>query len=483
MYNYPDAVEHVSPSNPDERSPSTTNNADDGNNGIKPRLKRMERDLFDMVRDPEEIILPSALKLRPLEAPGPSSSSLDATDSDKLSGNFISHIKTTEAIFNQCIREHLTEHTDCPGLVILDPERYVQMGLGLKAGLRCNLCSYKSIRMMKFYDEVEGPNKKKGPKPVKLNVQLQVALTKEPIGNSAMRNIFAALDISPPSERGMQTMSNRVSSVYKDINKDQLAKNRQLVEKVMTIRQERDGGETVNIAVEADGAYNNPPKGRAFSQPGTQSWVPMICAENGIEMPVGFATRSKLCSCRGAKKGQHRPGCGKTFPSHVAMGNSERDMGGDCARQVTSRTNLRIGTIIADGDGHLAKGVEESVGPVERQHCARHLTKSVARNIMKANLQCLPGPTQTLMAKQKRDLAQFIQKRCAWEYRVAHQKFKKNIRRLVTACEMIKRGIIACVEGDEDTCRRVSMVCKAHRRKGGKGKLGGVGENRVCITF
>jgi hypothetical protein len=257
----------------------------------------MAREFFEVVRDPEEIILPEAMKLRPLRAPTPSLP--PDTPSDKLLGNFIAHINSTEVIFNKCIREHYTKHGDCPGMVILDPERYQKMGLGVKAGLKCNVCQYESATLMKFYQEVECRDKTKGPKTVKLNVQLQVALTKEPIGNSAMRNILAFLDISPPSERGMQNIANRVSDSFKNINRAQLSTNRQLIKKVLTLRQECTEGEKVNIAVAADGAYNNPPKGRSFTQPGTQSWVPMFCCENGLEMPVAFATRSKLCSCHG----------------------------------------------------------------------------------------------------------------------------------------------------------------------------------------
>jgi len=389
---------------------------------------------------------------------------------DKLAGNFIAHIGSTEKHFNTCIREHLAQKADCPGEVIIDTERYMNMGLGMKAALRCNQCSYRSPRVMKFYEEIDCESTKKGPIPVKLNVQLQVALSKEPIGNSAMRNILATLDITPPSERGMQTMANFVSDSYKKINNEQLAKNRQLIETVMAIRNECEGETSpIPIAVEADGAYNNPPKGRSFSQPGTQSWVPMICCENGLEVPVGFATRSKLCSCPGGNVGTHRPShdCGKTFASETPIGNSERDMGEDCATQIQNDGKIRVGTIIGDGDGHIAKGVKEcALGPVDRQHCARHLTKSISRNLMKSKWESLPGPTVKLITKQKRDLAKFVEKRCAYEYKVAHHKYKKNMNRLVTVCSMIKRGILACIEGDTDTCRRVSLICKAHKRKG-----------------
>jgi hypothetical protein len=178
--------------------------------------------------------------------------------------------------------------------------------------------------------------------------------------------------------------------------------------------------------------------------------------------------------------GKHRTNCGKNFETNVAMGNSEKDMGKECAVQVRGENNLQIGTLIADGDGHIAKGVEEgTLSSIDRQHCARHLTKSISRNIMRGTLACLPGPTQKLIQKQKRDLAKFIEKRCAWEYKIAHKTHKKNINRLVTVCTMIQRGIIACIEGDVTTCKRVSLVCKAHKgREGGSIRVG-----IICMTI
>jgi hypothetical protein len=91
---------------------------------------------------------------------------------------------------------------------------------------------------------------------------------------------------------------------------------------------------------------------------------------------------------------------------------------------------------------------------------------------MNGSLECLTGATQVIRKSQKRDLARFIEKRCAWEYREAHRRFRKDLPHLITKCKMIKRGIFACIQGDGDTCRRVSLVCKTHKkrvRKGGEG--------------
>ena len=216
------------------------------------------------------------------------------------------------------------------------------------------------------------------------------------------------------------------------------------------------------IAVVADAVYNNPGKGRALTQPGIQAWLPMLCVEKNMEdIPVAFSTWRKLCSCPLKYNRVHETGkCTKTFPSEIAMGSSEKDMGADCAFQVGSGRKLKIGC-------HIAKGVSEPMlALVDRQRCSRHLTKSLRRNIMKCHLECSPGPTEKLCTKQKRNLAKFIEKPVAWEFHTAHQMYGRNINHLISVCESLKGGTLACIQGDGVTCTRVSLVCEAHEGKG-----------------
>ena len=88
---------------------------------------------------------------------------------------------------------------------------------------------------MKFYEEVQSD--KCGNKTVKMNIQLQVALTKEPIGNSTIRNILSTLDIDPAAESSMQDMANRVHEAFIGISERQLAANRNIIREVMKIRR------------------------------------------------------------------------------------------------------------------------------------------------------------------------------------------------------------------------------------------------------
>ena len=101
-----------------------------------------------------------------------------------MPGNFIANIGQTERNFNKCIREHLLQNPGCEGLVVLDSKRCLKMDLGVRTGLKCNTCTYMSETTLPVYDMYEEVCKDKNapsPAAAKLNIQLQVGLTKNPI--------------------------------------------------------------------------------------------------------------------------------------------------------------------------------------------------------------------------------------------------------------------------------------------------------------
>ena len=72
----------------------------------------------------------------------------------------------------------------CEGLVVLDSKRCLKMDLGVRTGLKCNTCTYMSETTLPFYymyEEVCKDKNAPSPAAAKLNIQLQVGLTKNPI--------------------------------------------------------------------------------------------------------------------------------------------------------------------------------------------------------------------------------------------------------------------------------------------------------------
>ena len=332
-----------------------------------------------------------------------------------------------------------------------------------KTQVFCWLWVYK----LKFYEEVERL-RGRGRKAAKINTQLQVSLTKQPIGNSAIRELLSAIDTPSPSESGMQRTANKVSDAFQTIAEKQLGQNREFIKHVMKLR----GNEKNNIVAQSDVAYNNPIKGRSFYQPGTQAWAPYFVSEPRLEhIPIAFQTRSKICSCNTLNNTiKHKETCGLNFP---AMGNAEYLLGKDLGKELMEgESPLGVHTLVTDGDSHLQKGLREVMSKfgieTEKGDCTRHVTRSVSRGIRRGCLsdRCL-GEDKTSLEKKRNHntLANFVERRCAMEFRQAYRKHGEDLEKLLDTCKLAKIGILGCIQGHADICRQASLVCGAHRHK------------------
>ena len=412
-------------------------------------------------------ILPSTL--RPIRNPIPANAI-----PQRLTGNIITDVTKCEHHFNACIRDHLKEYPRCKGDVVFDPRDFSKWGLAFSGRFTCSAaCGYGSAGKLKFYQEVS----RKGPgrKAAKTNIQLQVILTKHPIGNVAVRELLAAIDTPIPCESGMQKTANKVCDKFCDIAEDQLKKNREAVRSVMRLRSASAPPKkgVPYIRAQSDVAYNNPPKGRAFYQPGTQAWAPCFAAEPGLEdIPIAFRTRSKVCSCITVNnEKQHSESCKLNFPPDEAMGNAEYELGRDLGKQLLPRDDsaIAVKTLITDGDSHLQTGMHRSMKKrgitVEKGDCTRHVTRSISRNIKRATLSktCITGTNAYIRAKNQARLANFVERRCSWEFRAIHKKYKGDLDQMIEAGRLAKIGVLGCIQGHTDICRQASLVCKAHR--------------------
>ena len=438
-----------------------------------PNLRqRIAADLHKVAINPQTPdILPS--NLRPAHSP-----SKELQSPERLTGNIITDVTKCELNFNVCIRRHMKMHPECPGDVVFGPHSISTWGLGISGRLKCSVnCGFTSDKM-KFYQEIERTGR--GRRAARINTQLQVVLTKQPFGNAAVREVLASIDAPCPSESGMQKTANNVSDAFRGIAEKQLGANRKLVKTVMNLRGRgaTDSSTPTVIVAQSDVAYNNPIKGRSFYQPGTQAWAPCFAGEPGLEhVPIAFQTRSKVCSCQARTKPvKHKEHCEMNFPANVAMGNAELELGKALAKElIEGEEPLGVNTLVTDGDSHLHKGLREvmlSHGiDTAKGDCTRHITKSISRNIQKAKLsdKCLgEGKTAQQKARNKRTLANFIERRCSMEFRAAFRKHDNgNLEQLLQMCGLAKIGILGCIQGHPDICRQSSNVCGAHRWKSG----------------
>jgi hypothetical protein len=427
------------------------------------RWKRIDEKLYDIACDPTAPnLVPS--KLRPLRDPGDGE---ECVIPKRLGGNFILHLEKTETHFNDHIRQHLRNFPFCDGNIVFDPEAYQKWGAAISCGFKCTAtCGYRSPRL-NFFETVDvvdnGAAKSVGRKAAKLNLQIQVALSKQPISNEGLRHIFLACDINAPCQSSMQRLGNKVMDSYITVNTEKLKGNRRLVNDIMKLRH----GKKVQIVTQMDTAFNNPAKGRAFYQPATQAWAHMFCAEPGLErVPLAFQTGSKLCSCT---YNNHLHDCKRNFPFEEPMGNVEYKFGKGCAEELTSGSDdtstINVQELVTDGDSHAFKGLNEVMPESINGSCTFHLSKSISRNIMKCQVTSCDGRTVKESLQNKRSLSKFIQKRCTWEFRKAYTMYGNQINRLQNVCKDIKKGIIGYVKGDVEICKRFSLVCSAHKTK------------------
>ena len=434
------------------------------------RWERLPSDLHKAAYNPNfPNLLPSSLR------PKPSPPEEDPIPPSRVTGNVIVDVGHCEGNFNSAIRNHLKTFPTCEGDVVLDPESFSTWGLGIAVAMKCTECGFRTGQL-KFYRE-QNVVKKRGRKPAAINTQLQVALTKQPLGNAGVREILAGVDVPGPAESGMQKIANTVSDAFHDISQNELRRNRIRVKNIMNIRRahstnKHDEG-LPTVVAQSDAAYNNPIKGQRFYQPGTQVWAPCFPGEPGLHhIPIAFATRSKVCSC---PPGQHKPDCKLTFPESQAMGNAEYHLGKDLARQLLKEDDSSLGvqTLVTDGDSSMQRGMREVMltkgVKTKKGDCTRHVTRSIARNIRKANLskQCLgEDRTAAQRAQNKATLANFVERRCAMEHRALAKKYGDNEEAMVAAAEPVVLSIMACIQGFHDVCHQGSLVCKAHRKKG-----------------
>jgi hypothetical protein len=425
---------------------------------------RIDRELYTLALNPKTPnLVPSRLR-PPRNYTGDAHTTPMPT---RLTGNLIVGAQEVEKHFNQSIKSHLCQHPVCNGDVVFDPASYRKWGAAFSCKLKCTAnCGYMSPEL-DFYKKVDKVDV--GRKSAKINIQLQVALSKLPIGNSSLRKLLLACDINAPCPSAMQRLSNKIGDDMIEFNLTQLETNRATIAACVKLRDWE--GTQEGIVAQADTCYNNPIKGRSFYCPGTQAWCPLYSSEPGLELPVAFNTRSKLCSC---VVGHHGPKCKQDYPLERPMGNVEFDFGELMGADLTGNgTVLIVRELVTDGDAHTFRGLNKAMTEngittsSVKGDCTRHLTKTIGRNLCRANLSTmgLAGTTIKDRTQNKRMLAAFIEKRCSWEFQRAYKKSKGDVEKTKILCTNIQRGVFACISGDTNTCRRLSLVCAAHKKK------------------
>lgn len=410
--------------------------------------------------------------LRPRKEPSPEGSGAVSPDAERNT-NRIFHLGQTEKLWNEAITGHREHAEDCSGKLEWDITAEKQFGLAWEERIMCQDCKYVSPAV-KLYIEVD--ENKRGRKPAAINRALQVGLSHNMIGNSAMRDLLLALNIPAPASSGMQKQANKVSVKLEEVNREDMSAE---VDRLADMCRVKVGSGTQSLlAVEGDCRYNNRLSsgvGKTPYQPATQA-VYTIC-ENVTPQKkvVAVVVKNKLCSTAEylESKGQtvtcpnHEGHCSADIQPTDSIGN-EAAWASEGFRQILDgRDDVAVKYFTTDGDSAAYQGLETvqaekatGILPVNLRD-TRHLSESLRNAIKNArfSIHCFPGNTMKDKEKEHKWLATEMSRRCTAEYTACFEKFDGNIAKVKAALSPVPGILVSCYSGDHSQCDK-SFTCK-----------------------
>ena len=239
-----------------------------------------------------------------------------------------------------------------------------------------------------------------------------------------------------------------------------MCENREKVRKVMNICHES------NLILESDVSYNNAPKGRRFSQPGTQSFCPLIEQNTSQKFIVAHTITNKLCKRCQLYGKQHSGTCSANYNKYAPIGNSERTAAKQNMNMLLADLDPLLPTVVTDNDGmnDALSNKTPELPLIIKEDCAVHVSRTKRRRCMSANWSVPFAGRNGKPARKMfiHDLTVSISKRCSAELCVARRELNNNyefIERVKTA----RRTIIPCFCGDHTCCSK-SFVCPKRYR-------------------
>ena len=117
-------------------------------------------------------------------------------------------------MFNEVLRLHNQETTDCAGLFTWGMATEERCGLGTRLAMRCKICRYRYVsKRYNLYKEVS--TQSPGRKAATVNYGIQVGLSQTSLGNNGLRKTLVSAKTPPPSRKSLQNTSNiNVSKIY-----------------------------------------------------------------------------------------------------------------------------------------------------------------------------------------------------------------------------------------------------------------------------
>lgn len=367
------------------------------------------------------------------------------------------HRGKTAQLWNEAFLNHKELSPTCKGVLDWDDRNSEKRGICWSIGLKCTLCSFTTCKH-KLYEEVDSG--KRGRRYAAPNLGLQVGIQRHGIGPSGITDIISAMNIDPPSVRGLHHSAMDVSNTIVKTNKEDMDNIIDGLKKSNVMR----GLPAENpINVEADATYNNrlgSRAGHSLSQGGTQA-VYAVC-ENVTKKKsiINIRTYSKLCRC----KKTHTDSCTRNLPEESAIGNEGQYLK-DSINELNKK-GITVKHLTLDGDSNsnfVAEGIQQGDTGVNIsvQRCTRHLTRSTERKLKAAKFsdEMFPGRTKEERQKAQARFSLDVGDRCQAECNFAHKMYGPDLETKRKALSYIPDVIMSCYKGNCSLCNKYSFVC------------------------
>ena len=124
-------------------------------------------------------------------------------------------------VFNEVLRLHNQETTDCTGLFTWDMATEERCGLGTRLAMRYKICRYVS-KGYNLYKEVS--TQSPGRKAATVNNGIQVGLSQTSLGNNGLRKSLASANTPTPSRKSLQKTSYIVMAMVEKLNEADMSR-------------------------------------------------------------------------------------------------------------------------------------------------------------------------------------------------------------------------------------------------------------------
>jgi hypothetical protein len=370
-------------------------------------------------------------------------------------------------MYNTEIKNHCTGKLACGGDMIIDAAASRRWGAVWYERLMCTDCPHKS-GYYPLFEQVD--SSKRGRKPAKANIQLQLGTYTLPLGNTGVRRILASMNVAPPALSSMQRLSSSIGESLVLFNTQDMALIREDIKKQNAVCGHKN---PVKVNVEGDSCYNNPIF-QADSTPFQAGTIvtTTFCENNtNSKKIIGLSVQVKICQVASELRNKgndvmcpnHKGHCSATIEETDAIGNEAR-WNESVTRQINQ--TLSIHSFCGDGDskGHsgVDKGQQSSVIHLKD---LRHMANSMRRQINKAQFSALMFSGQN-KANFRNRFSLSIKHRCICELKKAHSLYKGNVHLIAKRMQLVMVAIVKCFKGDcGERCAKDSLVCRGDRHQ------------------